>query len=200
MKRIIILLISVLPAFSLFAQEDDDFKTIFDGSPLHISGFGGPFMNFTAIDGEFAHMMGGGGGIIINDFFFGGFGLGLTTSHDPSYYSGEQDVEFGYGGLWFGHTLFSDRAIHPSAHLQVGWGGITVWEGEYDHDNFLEEDGVFVVSPTVELEANITRFFKMGVGVRYRFVQGVEMVSYDNSDFSDFGAFLSFKFGWFDNY
>ncbi len=199
MKKIIFLIIGVLLSFTITAQEDE-FKTIFGNRPLHISGFAAPIMSFTTFNGEFAHMMGGGGGVVINDFFFGGFGQGLTTSHDPLYFDGEQSVEFGFGGFWLGQTFYSKKAIHPAASLRIGWGGITIWEDDYNADHFLEKDGVFVLIPTVELEANVTRFLKMGLGVSYRIVEGVDLLSYNDTDFSDLGVFLSFKFGWFDHY
>ena len=112
MKKLTFISILILTGLLAKAQEDyypdqnrDEFRTIFqrnDGRTT-VSGFGGPLMTFGSIDGQFAHMMGGGGGVILNDFFFGGFGLGMTTNipyiNDELY-----NVDFGYGGLWFGYN------------------------------------------------------------------------------------------------
>jgi len=169
MKKIVSISIFTFLVFTAFAQEDD-FRTIFSGQPVRISGFGGPFMNFTVIDGEFAHMMGGGGGVMLNDFFIGGYGLGLTNSLDAPQgynYPDTYELQFGHGGFWLGYSFFGNRAIHPVVHVQTGWGQIQLTE-DY---NPVNQDNVFVLSPTLELEANFTSFFRMSVGARYRLVQ-----------------------------
>jgi hypothetical protein len=81
MKRIIFLLVAITIAVCAFSQEDEEFKSLFGNKPIRVSGFGGPIMNFSAVDGEFAHFMGGGGGAIINDFFIGGFRSRLNYFH-----------------------------------------------------------------------------------------------------------------------
>ncbi len=196
--RLMIIGLCSLLALNASAQDDDEFRTIFSGQPLRVSGFGGPFMNFTTIDGEFAHMMGGGGGVIVNDFFIGGYGLGLTTTHNPPggyNYPASYELEFGHGGFWLGYTFLGKKAIHPVIHVQTGWGGISL----NDHYEPMQEDAVFVVKPTIELEANFTPFFRMAVGGSYRLVQGVDMRGYSDEDLSGPGVFLAFKFGWFSN-
>ena len=48
---------------------------------------------------------------------------------------------------------------------------------------------------------NFTKFFRLGVGVHYRIVTGVNPSVHNsnltNSDFSGPGVSLAFKFGWF---
>ena len=203
MKKITILLLAMATSFHLFAQEDDEFRTIFQGDIKKIRGFGGPNMEFTAIDGGFAHMMGGGGGIILNDqLIFGGFGVGMTNSIDAknidangvNEYQG-YNLEYGYGGLWFGYIIKGKLPIHPVIHTQMGWGSVTVGE---PYSSPEHSDNVFVLNPIVELEMNITRFFRLGVGANYRFNFGLNRLDgYGNQDFSGPGGFMSFKFGWF---
>ena len=65
-----------------------------------ISGFGGPTISYTQIDGEFAVMSGGGGGVIINNFFIGGYGEGTSNSVNNNPSLEFRNVEFGYGGFW----------------------------------------------------------------------------------------------------
>jgi len=175
-----------------YAQEDD-FQTIFGGKELRISGFGGPMMDFSTFDGQFAHFMGGGGGLLLNDFFIGGYGMGKTNTINTI--SGYR-LEMGFGGLWTGYTFFSKRAIHPVIHLQTGWGDLhTTREigGEA-----IEKDVFFVLQPVVELEMNFTSFFKLGIGGSYRLVSGVEMLGYTDAELSSPGGFISLKFGWFE--
>ena len=199
MKKLIILFCLLVPVF-LYAQDEDnggdDFQTIFSGKDLKVSGFGGPLMSFTSIDNNFAHMMGGGGGVIINNFFFGGYGMGLTT--EIQFESGEEELlEFGHGGLWFGFIMNSKKAIHPSIHVRTGWGAISKYNpDDYGIDDY-DADEIFVVTPTLELEANISRFFKLGAGGSYTFLYGSTTPEYPNEYFNKPSVFLSFKFGWF---
>lgn len=197
MKRIYVIIIALLITTSSFSQ--DDFQTIF-GSDVSFSGYGGPFMSFTSINGEFAHMMGGGGGVLLNKrFFFGGFGMGNTTKHkvnyiDPNtFYYPNINLDFGYGGLYFGYIISPNNSIHPAVFLQSGWGDIAL----SNNGNTIITDNVFVLNPSAQLEINMTTFFRIGIGVNYQFVNGVNLSGLNNEDFTNFGGFLSFKFGWF---
>ena len=188
MKKLLFALVLVVSAAGLEAQEND-IQTLF-GSGTRISGFGGPTMSFTSINGEFAHMMGGGGGVLLGDFFIGGYGEGLTNS----IIAGGNRISFGHGGFWTGYSFMADRAFHPCLSTQIGWGNLS--QRDENHFN-LSEDNIFVINPALELEMNFTRFFRLGVGVHYRFVSGVNTSTLTNADFSGPGASLSFKFGWF---
>lgn len=198
MKKLCSLIIAVTISFAGFSQ--DDFQTIFGGD-VSISGFGGPFMSFTSLNGDFAHMMGGGGGVLVSKrMFLGGFGMGNTTQHTFDYTNPntsvqtlEMGLEFDYGGLYFGYIFAPNKPIHPAIFLQSGWGNVSL------NDNNIQiiSDNVFVLNPTIQLEINMTRFFRMGIGVNYQYVNGVNLNGLSNEDFSYPGAFLSFKFGWF---
>ncbi len=180
-------------------SQDKEYKTLVDFDQVRISGLGGPFMQFTALDGEFAHLMGGGGAILVGDFFFGGYGLGLTNTiyvdptKDPDYIN-EDQLNVSHGGFWLGYSLFGDRAIHVTFSSLIGWGQISVGR---DYGDYIQ-DGIFTVSPTMEVELNLTQFFRLGVGASYNLYTFVNNIpGYTASDFSAPGGFLSFKFGWF---
>lgn len=209
MKKYTIILIAIVFGINTFGQFDDDndeFKTVLGEININeIRGFGGPFMTFTTIDGEFAHMMGGGGGIILNEqFIFGGFGGGITntisaekTINNVSEYS-NLDIDFGYGGLWFGYIFKGNAPIHPVIHTQIGWGGLSLVEDLDNDHNVYHSDNLFIVNPIVELEMNITQFFRLAVGANYRLGFGVNKIDgFNNNSVSGPGGFLSFKFGWF---
>jgi len=193
MKKSIVLFIGMILSLSMYAQEDE-IQTIF-GSGTRISGFGGPFMDFTSINtgsNEFAHMMGGGGGVLLGNFFFGGYGEGLTNYIDIE--RGGPRMNFGHGGFWTGYSFFAHKAVHPCISTQIGWGSIT----QVDNDNnYYEPDNVFVVNPTIELEMNFLRFFRLSIGANYRLVKGVNTLNLTDKDLSSPGVFLAFKFGWF---
>ncbi len=179
--------------FELRAQEEPEIQTLFGERQIHISGFGGPFMNFSTLDGKFAHLMGGGGGILINDFFFGGYGIGLTNSIE--YGDTREELGFGHGGFWLGYNIMSRKLIHPSFHTQLGWGKIT--QRLPSGGPVSKGDNIFVIIPTLEVEINITKYFKISAGGNYRFIAFVDDENYSESDFMSPGVFLGFKFGWF---
>jgi len=209
MKKLAFIMIAVLTVTISMAQ-DDEFQTVFGSEELSISGFGGPFMSFNTVAGNFAHMMGGGGGIILNDkILFGGYGIGKTTRislnqskvNDPVFeqtYAAELDnmeLDFGHGGLFAGYVLNGNAALHPVFIVQFGWGNASIAEYEYAP---YRSDNIFVLNPVIELEMNVTQFLRVGIGANYTLVTGVNnLFEYKDADFSSPGAFLSFKFGWF---
>ena len=191
MKKIIIAILIMLSVGGLKAQ-DSEIQTLFSGS-TRISGFGGPLMSFTTINGQFAHMMGGGGGVLLGDFFLGGYGEGLTNGIPVN----GNRLEFGHGGFWTGYSFMASRPLHPTLSAQIGWGSVS--EHDPDYTYWGTPDNVFVFNPALELEMNFTKFFRLGVGVHYRIVTGAnpEILNLTNSDLSGPGALLTFKFGWF---
>ena len=197
MKKAILLAVILMAGFTVFSQERE-YQTIFDNKELRITGMGGPFMQFTGVAGEFAHMMGGGGAVILNDFFFGGYGLGLTNSI-PDYVGQDPDnrLSIGHGGLWLGYILLGEKPIHVSVSSMIGWGELGIMEnaGYYP---FIR-DNIFVFVPTLEVELNLTKYFRLGAGASYNLYAMVDrnMHGYRSSDLSAPGGFLSFKFGWF---
>ncbi len=180
-------------SFGGLRAQDSDIQTLFSGS-TRISGFGGPLMSFTTVNGTFAHMMGGGGGVLLGDFFLGGYGEGLTNQ---ILIDGDR-LDFGHGGFWTGYSFMANRPFHPTLSAQIGWGNAR--EGEFDQSTYTT-DNVFVFNPALELEMNFTHFFRLGIGVHYRLVTGVDpqmhLEPISNADLSGPGAMLTFKFGWF---
>ena len=197
MKRTFTLGFLMLMTLTLVAQ-DKEYRTIFDNQELRISGMGGPFMQFTSVAGEFGHMMGGGGAVLLNDFYFGGYGLGLTNAI-PDYVNDNTNdrLTLGHGGFWIGYSLFGDKPIHLSISTLIGWGefGIMQYDGYYP----FVRDKIFVLSPTLEVEVNLTRYFRIGAGATYNIYSLVDenLHGYRSNDLSSPGGFLSFKFGWF---
>lgn len=196
MKKLALIMFAML-TISISMAQDDDFQTIFGDDELSISGFGGPFMSFTTVAGDFAHMMGGGGGIILNKkILFGGYGIGKTTRvplnlamvNDPSFvqnYANElynMELDFGHGGLFAGYVFNGNAALHPIFLVQFGWGSASVGNNEFIP---YRSDNVFVLNPVLELEMNVTRFFRLGFGANYTLVTGVNnLFDYKNADFS----------------
>ena len=203
MKNLFILLILILSGIFVSAQtiEPEVYKkhyevqTVMNRIEIHrISGFGGPTMSYSTINGEFAFLMGGGGGIIINNLFLGGYGEGLSNTLDIGNNYSLRDFDFGHGGFWVGYEIAPKKLIHPVISTRIGWGNIT---GYSSVENEYIRDHVFVLVPTISAEINFTRFFKINVGAEYRQTLNVNVPGMSNKDFSNLGVYVNFLFGWF---
>lgn len=197
MKKATFLFLILTVTIAAFSQ-DREYRTIFDNKDLRISGMGGPFMQFTGVAGEFGHMMGGGGAVLLNDFHFGGYGLGLTNAI-PDYVNGNNNdrLSLGHGGFWLGYALFGEKPIHINISTMIGWGEFGIMQ--YDEYYPFLRDKIFALVPIIEVELNLTNYFRIGTGVTYNLITGVDeqLHGYTSGDISSPGGFLSFKFGWF---
>ena len=54
-----------------------------------------------------------------------------------------------------------------------------------------------MAEPGALIEVNITNFFHIGLGVSYRFIDGLNMENLSSEDLTDWSANLVFKFGSF---
>ena len=190
MKKACSLLLLVLLALSVTAQEDEEINVLF-GRSTKVRGFIGPTLELTSIAKDFTGLMGVQGGVMLDNFFLGGYGVGLTDNSQI-----QEDVEFGYGGLFLGYRFLADKVFHPSVSAVMGMGSINSVE------DFFPEDHIYVIAPIVELEINFTRFLKVSFGGSYRFVVGISDEGagseFSSNDFSGPAGIVSFRFGWFD--
>ena len=167
-----------------------------DLGQIEHGGFGGPAVRFTEIGGDFGVLSGGRGGWIINHrFVLGGGGYGLANpgkvmapdeTADPV--SGKLDM--GYGGGIIKYVLASDALVHASVEVLVGAGGLTT-------EKHAASDAFFVLEPGANVMLNVTQFFRLGVGVSYRYIQGADFGGLEDNDLK--GASWGFigKFGAF---
>lgn len=198
MKKLIIFLLLGLSSGLIMAQgEDDKLETLFN-KPEKIRGYLGPIMNITTLDGETAYMQGFNAAAILNDHFIVGFyNLNLENNifSNNDEYIGNQ-IDFEHRGVLLGYIFMPQKAIHFSASLFTGRGNLNIYDEPTD--TWIDDRNIFILTPGVEAEFNITKFFRIGVGANYRFAMDVDQFdNYNNNDFSSPGGFVSFKFGWF---
>ncbi|UCC12439.1 MAG: hypothetical protein JSW02_02575 [candidate division WOR-3 bacterium] len=158
--------------------------------------FGGPVVKFSQVNDEFAVLVGGYGGFVINRrFVIGGGGYGLTNEIAIGIYPyGPLYLKCGYGGVMLGYVLGSRRIAHLFFHTLIGGGAVSL-EPDYLYDWY--DDAFFVFEPGLDLEFNITRHFRMGIGGTYRFVDGIDTYGLNDDDISGASVSLTFKFGSF---
>lgn len=201
MKKITLLALFSLVSIIVFSQEkekqNDEFRTIFGDTKFKVSGEMAFNMAFSSFDGDYAVQTGGSMGILLNrQLIIGGYGQGVSIDRVYELYDGINDfanVGVSHGGFWLGYIIMPDKAIHPTVSVQTGWGRAKI---ESDYSDYT--DNIFAVNPMVDVELNITRFFKIGIGGHYTFVNGINTLEgVSNEEFSGPGGTLSFRFGWF---
>lgn len=186
MKHLSIFLFAFLMAFTVAAQ---DTEYLLDGR-ISVSAFGGPIVEFSGMNDDVSISSGGGGALLLNKRFFIG-GYGLKTRNDSNLRDG--NFSLNHGGFWIGGIANPHKMLHFGATAKLGWGtakGASV--------GLINSDNIFVVSPEVIAEFNITRWCKINTGVGYRLVTGFGQDSgLQSKDFSTPTFTLNFLFGWF---
>jgi len=180
-------------------------KTIFGNEPFTSGGFGAPVLKVTAIDGQTALFVGGRGGWVINrTFVIGGGGYGLVT-HTPIAGLNGTSLQVGYGGGELEYILTSDEAIHASFMMLIGAGGAHMGVDSLNGGmngwgrGHLASTTFFVLEPQVNVEINLTRWFRIGAGVSYRYTNGADMTvqqaTINDASLRGVAGVLTLKFG-----
>ena len=160
-----------------------------------IGAFGGPLIEVGSINGEVGADLGGGGALIINNFFLGGYGLG-TDYPQITIDNQDYDLRLQHGGLWLGYTSDPSKLVHFYSSTRLGWGKTKI-RGE---GPAAVSDRIFVLTPEIGFEVNLTSYLRMAVTGGYRVVTGVSRLpGFDNGDFSSPVGAITFRFGGFAN-
>jgi hypothetical protein len=182
MKKIFLTLAFISSVLLVRAQDEDinyrndnEFKTIFGGKT--IGGYGGMGVGYTLVNDNPSIEFDARGGIILGHWFAMGVGGGAFVS--PYEYNAAHSTDInlagGYGGFFGEIILFPKSQVHLSFPVLVGLGGAAVSTRIANNTsteirNNVEETSIFtIVEPSVELEFNFTRFFRMAGFFSYRF-------------------------------
>ncbi|MEM8894100.1 MAG: hypothetical protein AAGC88_05950 [Bacteroidota bacterium] len=196
-QRILTVFFIMLFAHSLFAQNDDYPQTLVGNGIESVSGFGGMMLQFSSIDGNAAVFTGGGGAVLFNrQFFFGGYGLGLTSDVSVDIEGAEYDLNYGHGGFYLGYIFAPEKLGHLAFSTKLGWG-----QADFNNRSVFVRpefvDNTFSITPMLEGELNVSNWFKINAGVGYQYTVGVDNDLFDNNAFNSPAVGLSFLFGWF---
>ena len=191
-------IISLLLSIQIFAQE----QTLVGNGEITNGGFGGPVIKYTQIKNEPAVLIGGRGGWIINHTFViggGGYGLANQIEGDNFIDFSKPYINFGYGGLELEYIIQSDQIVHFSVYTLIGAGGVNYRDNMHSSwDNWdYNSDEFFVLEPALNVEVNITSFFRINAGANYRYISGVNYDNLKNEDLAGFSGVLTLKFGSF---
>jgi hypothetical protein len=199
-KPIILLALSaLLMASNVSNAQNGQSKYLLDGNKVKLSGFGGFGYEFSFLNGEPSFSSGGGGAFLFNYKVFAGFyGMNLISRHSfPNIYPPAHSpnskpmnpthtsnyVRFEHSGGWLGYIHNPNNLWHIGGSVRFGRGQISLYDGDISFKEFDEHhrDWVGVVTPELDLEVNLTRWFKTGMSLGYRMVFGTEDTEYTNS-------------------
>lgn len=204
-KKLLLIIFSLALIQSVQAQnKDDEEENLFNNVNLHsINGFGGIITELYPLDGSLAANSGLMGGILFNQkIFIGGYGMGQATLYKLKK-PFELDTVLKYqrlehGGFMFGYNHNPHKLFHITASSRMGWGYIGAYDKE-EPEEIKHKDKVFVVTPNIGVELNVTRWFKINGLVGYRFLTGVDLENYNEKDYNTITTTISLLFGGFNN-
>lgn len=194
MKKYAIIIAFVLLITPLMAQEET-----LVGEGFHSGGYGGPVWKAGWVNGKLGMFSGGRGGWIINHTIAlggGGYSLIMDVEYDGASIGGKPlYLNLQYGGFMIEYIHHSDRLMHWTVDLLLGSGGVKL--REHDPTEAIDSEGFFIAEPGFNLDFNIATWFRIGLGVSYRLVFGVDMEGVEDADISGPSGGIFLKFGRF---
>lgn len=180
-----------------------DIKTLSNGR-YHSGGFGAISFKGSEFQDKALVMGGVRAGWIINRALgigFEGYGV-IPTAEFENIIPGRTAVLLGgYGGLFLEPVIFSNQVVHVTFPVAggAGWLGLhDDWEENYNgQDEIIDEDVFWYVEPGVALEVNVSRHFRINVGVSKRFTEDLKLMAFDSNEFEKLNYFLTLKLGRF---
>jgi hypothetical protein len=198
-----LLVLLVLCAVPLFAQEE----TLLGSESVEHGGYGALVVKCTSVNDQFGVLVGARGGWIINHCFaIGGAGYGLVNEIPARTTGllGGRYLNFGYGGLDLEYIGQSNAVVHYSLHTLVGAGAVghrnAYWSDVawgLDDDWETRHKPFFVLEPGVNIDLNVTTWFRASVGASYRFIGPVSSDAASAKDLSGPSGMMTFRFGSF---
>jgi len=211
MKKLFVLIFIMAGTLATFAQHDGgngdphEIRT-FLGPNNSVGGYGALTMQYSQINNRDAFVFGARGGVLMGHMV--AMGLSINGFFNDKHYdaiNGNTHLAGGYGGFFFEPIIFPTYPVHVSFPVLIGGGGIGVMdshESSWDnHFNSEASDAFMVIEPGIEVEMNITKFFRFCIGAHYRYTTDVQI---DNPDYDvsedilrGFMGGVTFKFGRF---
>lgn len=207
MKRIILFFTLILMVTAGFSQvEDDSIKprrnddmVTLVGKSKSVGGYGAISVAYSDMLNRDAIVFGARGTVVLSHIFALGLGgCGFVTDFDRIGDDAKSGYAGGYGGLVLEPIILPKLPVHISIPVLIGAGGVALTNYTDDFDDeadVIDSDAFLVVEPGIELEMNVTRFFRFAFGGYYRYTSDIELVQPESINGFSFG--ISLKFGKF---
>jgi len=187
-------------------KKDNPPDVLFNLKETSVSGYGAIYTRFSKAGEANGCFVGGRGGFILDDsFVIGAGGMGLAAPGKREKITGDEytgiydEVQFGYGGFLTEYYFNPKDLVVFSIGTLIGGGGLYFsQDNEDDEDDHNEGgDNFFVIEPELNVFIHVTRFCRVGAGVSYRYVNGINSEGMDDKDFRGPAASAMVQFGWF---
>jgi hypothetical protein len=209
-------LIGFLFIFSSVYSQNPDIKNepkyLIDLNKTKLTGFGNTHSEVSNVGGQLAYSSGAAGAFLFNYTFYAGiYSLSLQSNHiveniyprshhpisnplPPSFTNNK--ICFNHGGIMIGNIFNPNRLWHVNTNLKIGTGRISLTDKDIDFSAMAmyNSDWVGVLTPELDLELNIARWFKVGFSLGYRFVFAVDETTYRSEQGTDKRLFSSNQF------
>ncbi|HNR54630.1 MAG TPA: hypothetical protein PKJ19_05660 [Flavobacteriales bacterium] len=216
--RLLTLVLVPFTAVQVIHAQDDarDLRTLFgQGREIEHGGWGGPSTHFTSIMGHEALLVGARGGWLIDHgVTIGIAGHGLVTDVPNRDYDAYRSAagdslrrgslfRMGYGGLLIEPIIAPKSPVHVSLPVIIGAGGCGYQTFHRRHDEFdpftYSDDfqAFFVVEPGIELELNVIKLVRVGLGASYRYTTDLDLPETPKDALRGFNAGVTVKVGRF---
>lgn len=183
-----------------YAQES---QTLISKDIRH-GGFGAPVYGVTVVNGQPSYLRGIRGAWVINLSGDHAVNIGLGSyrsgnDFEPARWTNpdisEPDMETKYRGFELEYTSRSYRLVHFSLQTLVGSGTVRYEKEDLNLDK--TSDNYFVLQPGINVNLNITNWFRLSGGLFYRYAGGVNLEGTGNTDMSGIVSFVGLRFGKF---
>ena len=182
MKKFLLSFTIILLSLSIHAQKDE---TIFGNSGIRFTGiWGGSTTFINGFEDDFDLDGGGFFTFELNKSLL----LGWSNQEIRAYFNDGGRLDLKTNDFLIGYSPISYRSLHPYFYTTVGSGKADLQtEGR---------DKVLSIQPSLGLELNVLRWFRISLDGGYRFISGSDYVAVTDKMMS--GAFigLRLKFGW----
>lgn len=190
-----------------YDPKDEEVKSLLGkGNDLNL--FGGADVKITDLVSEKGLIAGAYGGVLVNRRYFlalAGYGITTNVEFDGMVGAEEKPLNLygGYGGLMVGMMVGSKEVIHLTFPIFFGAGQMEISDKNFfpnspnDAEFTIENSAFIVIEPGAQLEFNITENFRLGAGMSYRYITGLELDNVSDEDLSGSAISLSFRFGRF---
>ena len=182
-----------------------DIKTL-SGSMSHSGGFGAISFRSSKFRDESLVLGGLRGGWIINRTLaigVEGHGIIPTAKFDDIEAGQEVNILGGYGGMFLELIFFSNEVVHITFPVSGGAGWLGYHRTNEDNtmpppmDKEVDSDVFWYIEPGAGLELNISRSFRLAMGVSKRITQDLELINTQSNDFDKLNYFVTLKIGGF---
>ena len=209
MKLIVktIILLSIILPHHIMAQNTSKYVFGTD-KPVRSSLFLGPEVKYSSLYGTDQLYGGLKAALLFNQHYAFGLSFGSFLTEAVADAPGSQGDSVGlntvmmYGGFYLDYITSFNAPVQISFPTVIGGGGVLLLEKMEPNpvsgiqDERVVEGGVyFVLEPAVNLEINLTRTIRIGMGGGYRFIINSDMERFSDKDFSAPTLNFNIKFG-----